>query len=228
MISAIVPALNEESGIARTIEALRSLPDPVEVIVVDGGSSDNTVPIAENLGVRVVRSERGRGVQMNLGALAATGEVLWFVHADTTPCAATTAQMLQALSRGPVAGGNFTLVFNGRSPGARLLTFLQPFMKRLGSYYGDSTIFVKRETYFALGGFKPYPLFEDSDLIQRIKRAGEFVSLPATVRTSSRRFEQRGFCLTCLWWSSLQVLYWMGVPAARLERLYGPVRRNSA
>ncbi|MBI4907283.1 MAG: TIGR04283 family arsenosugar biosynthesis glycosyltransferase [Acidobacteria bacterium] len=227
MISAIIPALNEESEIANTIEAVRSLPDTIEVIVVDGGSCDRTVPIAQGMGVRVIQSARGRGRQMHEGALAAQGEVLWFVHADTTPSADCTTQMLRALGHDSTAGGNFSLVFDGHSFGARVLNALQPLMKRLGSYYGDSTIFVRRSVYFAVGGFKPYPVFEDSDLIQRIKSVGDFVSLPATVRTSSRRFEQKGFCLTCLWWSSLQLLFWLGIPAECLGKLYGPIRRGS-
>lgn len=227
MISAIIPALNEESEIAKTIGAVRCLPESVEVIVVDGGSGDRTVPIAQGMGVRVVQSARGRGKQMHKGALVAKGEILWFVHADTTPSPDSATQMLRALGHDSTAGGNFALVFDGRSFGARVLNALQPLMKRLGSYYGDSTIFVRRSVYFAVGGFKPYPVFEDSDLIHRIRSVGDFVSLPAAVRTSSRRFEQKGFCLTCIWWSSLQLLYWLGVPPERLGRLYGPIRRGS-
>lgn len=186
------------------------------------------MPIAESMGATVIGSARGRGAQMHRGAEVASGEVLWFVHADTRPSAGSTTQMMAALREDSTAGGNFTLVFDGRSLGARLLNTLQPLMKRLGFYYGDSTIFVRRSVYFAVGGFKPYPVFEDSDLIQRITSVGEFVSLPATVRTSSRRFEQKGFCRTCIWWSSLQLLFWLGVPAERLGRLYGPIRRLSA
>lgn len=227
MISAIIPALNEESEIAKTIESVRALPGCLEVIVVDGGSCDRTVPVARGMGAKVISSARGRGAQMHQGAEVARGEVLWFVHADTRPSPGSTTQMMAALGDASTLGGNFTLVFDGRSLGARLLNALQPLMKRLGFYYGDSTIFVKRSVYFAVGGFRPYPVFEDSDLIRRIRSAGGFVSLPATVQTSSRRFEQAGFCRTCLRWSILQSLFWLGVPAERLGALYRPVRRVS-
>ncbi len=226
MISAIIPALNEEAEIAETIRALLAQADEIEVIVVDGGSSDATVQIAESFGVvAVVRSERGRGKQMHAGALAARGDILWFLHADTRACATATHQMIKALRSPGIAGGNFTLAFDGHTLGARLLNFVQPLMKMLRCYYGDSTIFVKRDVYFQLGGFQPYPLFEDADLIGKIRTTGLFLSLPELVTTSSRRFEGRSFLATCTQWSAMQLLYWIGVPAETLGPLYAPIRR---
>ena len=225
MISAVIPTLNEEAEIAETIRALLAQTDEMEVIVVDGGSSDATVQIAECLGAVVVRSERSRGRQMHAGALAARGDVLWFIHADTRPCSTATHQMIAALRSAAVAGGNFTLAFDGSTFGAHLLNFLQPLMKLLRCYYGDSTIFVRRDVYFRLGGFQPYPLFEDADLIGKIRTAGRFCSLPGLVTTSSRRFEGRSFLATCTQWSAMQLLYWIGVPAETLGRLYAPIRR---
>jgi rSAM/selenodomain-associated transferase 2 len=228
MISTVIPTLNEEAEIAETIRALLTQEDEIEVIVVDGGSTDATARIAENLGVVVIRSERGRGRQMHAGALAAHGDILWFVHADTRACAVATHQMIKALRSPGISGGNFTLAFDGCTFGARLLNFVQPLMKALRCYYGDSTIFVKRDVYFELGGFQPYPLFEDADLIGRIRKTGRFLSLPGLVTTSSRRFEGRSFLATCSQWSALQLLYSIGVPAETLGRLYAPVRRAAA
>lgn len=227
-ISVIIPALDEEAEIGETIQAVQCLPGCLEVILVDGGSQDRTASIARQLEARVILSGRGRGAQMQKGAKAASGEVLWFVHADTRPSAGSTGQMITALRDHSVAGGNFRLEFDGSSPGARLLNALQPVMRRLGFYYGDSTIFVRRSVYFDLGGFRSYQLFEDSDLIRRIKSAGRFVTLPAKVRTSSRRFERKGFLLTCFLWSGLQVLFWLGVSPERIGKFYSPVRRTLA
>lgn len=225
MISAIIPTLNEEAEIAATIRALLAQADNIEAIVADGGSTDATIRVAESLGAVVIRSERGRGTQMHAGALAARGDILWFVHADTRPCPAATQQMIKALQSPQVSAGNFTLAFDGKTVGARLLNFVQPFMKLLRCYYGDSTIFVKRDVYFSLGGFRPYPLFEDAELIGRIGKTGRFLSLPGLVTTSSRRLESRGFLATCCQWSAMQALYWIGVPADTLGRLYAPIRR---
>jgi rSAM/selenodomain-associated transferase 2 len=225
VISVVIPTLNEAAEIAETILSVLSQPGVVEVIVVDGGSTDATVWIAEDSGARVIHSKRGRGRQMHAGALAADGEVLWFVHADTRPGPDTARQLLDALSAGLAAGGNCTLTFDGPALGARILNLVQPLMRRLHCYYSDSTIFVRRDLYFALGGFRSYPLFEDADLIARVRSAGRFVSVRGTVRTSSRRFEQRGFLRTCARWSALQLLFWIGVPAETLGGLYQPIRR---
>ncbi len=228
MISAVIPTLNEEAEIAATIQALLAQADDLEVIVADGGSSDATVEIAARLGAVIVRSARGRGTQMHAGALAARGDTLWFVHADTRVCTDATRQLMAALGTPRTMGGNFTLAFDGQTLGARLLTLSQPLMKALQVYYGDSTIFLRREVYFALGGFRPYPLFEDADLIGRMRAAGAFRSLTGQVTTSSRRLESRGFLLSCTQWSTMQLLYWLGVPAETLGRFYAPIRRKIA
>ncbi len=226
MISAIIPTLNEEAEIAATIQALLAQAEGLEVIVADGGSSDATVEIAGRLGAVIVRSTRGRGGQMHAGAMAARGEILWFIHADTRVCADATCQLMAAMGSPGIAGGNFTLAFDGQTLGARLLTLSQPLMKALRVYYGDSTIFLRRDVYFALGGFRPYPLFEDADLIRRMRVEGAFRSLAGQVTTSSRRFESRSFLLTCTQWTTMQLLYWLGVPAATLGRFYAPIRRR--
>ena len=227
MISAVIPTLNEEAEIPATIRALLAQADDLEVVVADGGSSDATVEIAARLGAVIVHAERGRGRQMHAGALAARGDILWFVHADTRVCADATRQLMAALESPGMVGGNFTLAFAGRTLGARLLTASQPLMKALRVYYGDSTIFLRRVDYLALGGFRPYPLFEDADLIGRMRTAGAFRSLPGQVTTSSRRFEGRSFLLTCLQWTTMQLLYWLGVPAETLGQFYAPIRRKN-
>lgn len=224
MVSIIVPALNEESRIASTLEALEALSGDKEIIVADGGSEDRTVKIAASLGIRVLSCKRGRGCQIRAAAFEAHGDVLWFVHADTRPEAGALQAICAALSDPRVAGGNFSLIFEGDHYSARQMTGLYPYLRWLGLSYGDAGIFVRRSVYEALGGCRPYPLFEDLDLIQRMKRYGRFVHLPARIFTSARRFGGRQYARVWMLWITLQLLYWAGVSPYRLARWYRAAR----
>jgi rSAM/selenodomain-associated transferase 2 len=226
MISVIIPALNEAGGIAGTLQAIFALDPSLDVIVADGGSVDGTEIVAASHGARAVQSGCGRGLQLASGAAEARGDVLWFVHADTLPHPGALADIETALRDPSVVGGNFRLRFDGHSPGARFLNRLQGLRRMLGWHYGDNTIFVRRAVYSKIGGFRPYPLFEDADLVKRIRRAGRFVALPGPVTSSSRRFENGRFLATGLLWILLQTLYWIGLPPRILARLYPPVRRS--
>jgi len=226
MISVIIPALNERYGIAATMRAIFALGPGLEIIVVDGGSEDGTADAAARAGARVLRSAPGRGVQLARGASKARGDVLWFVHADTLPHPRALTDIEAALNDPGVAGGNFRLRFDGGSLAARFLNRLQGLRARLGWHYGDNTIFVRRDVYRRVGGFRAYPLFEDADLVKRIRCAGRFVNLAGPVITSSRRFEDDRFLSTGLLWIVLQTLYWLGLPPHALARLYAPVRRQ--
>ena len=223
-VSIIIPALNEETQIQATLRALNALPGDKEIIVVDGGSSDRTVPLARNCGACVLSSQRGRGTQMRAGAAYATGDVLWFVHADTRPLCDALAEITQALENPAVLAGNFGLLFDGPSRAARQLTVIYPWLRLLGLSYGDSGLFVRRKVYERIGGFRPVALFEDLDLLRRLKRQGRFVHLASRMLTSSRRFEDRNFALIWLHWTTLQLLYWCGVPADVLARWYSHAR----
>jgi cellulose synthase/poly-beta-1,6-N-acetylglucosamine synthase-like glycosyltransferase len=164
---------------------------------------------------------------MHAGAGIARGDVLWFLHADTIPPPDAPAQILNALRRDPkIVGGNFAISFDGTRLAARFLTWLYPQLRKLGLCYGDSAIFVRASAYRAVGGFKPFPIFEDLDLVRRLKRRGRLVHLGAQVVTSSRRFEGRSFAFTFARWSFLQMLYWLGVNPHTLSRLYAPIRRR--
>lgn len=226
MISVIIPTLNEVCGIAATLRAIFALGAGLEVVAVDGGSQDGTLEAASSAGARVIQSACGRGIQLGTGAAEAHGDVLWFVHADTVPHPGALDDIEAALRDPGVVGGNFRVRFDGRSPGARFLNRLQGLRRVLGWHYGDNTIFVRREVYWKIGGFQPHPLFEDADLVKRIRRAGPFVTLAGPVTTSSRRFEGGRFLSTSLLWIVLQCLYWLGVPSHALARLYAPVRRQ--
>jgi rSAM/selenodomain-associated transferase 2 len=224
LLSIIIPALNEARAIVETLDAAARVRGEVEVIVVDGGSSDGTAEVARGRGARVINSARGRGAQMHAGALAARGEVLWFLHADTLAPADAAECIGRALRDARAVGGNFRVRFDGASVAARFLTRLYPRLRLLGLAYGDSGFFVRRAAYERAGGFKPFPIFEDLDLLRTLWRQGRFVQAEGCVVTSSRRFEGRSFALTFARWSLLQSLYWLGVSPHTLARLYANVR----
>lgn len=228
LLSVIIPTLNEASVLAATLAAVARLRAPLEVIVVDGGSEDATLHTAHACGVHVHTSQRGRGGQMHAGAAVARGEVLWFLHADTHPPPDAAQEILRACAAPDIIAGNFAVQFEGKSFAARFLTWLYPYLGWLGLCYGDSAIFVRRDAYERVGGFRPLLLFEDLDLVRRLRKQGRFVRLRHPVVTSSRRFEGRSFPLTFARWTVLQVLYWLGVKPHRLALLYPHARTTAA
>jgi rSAM/selenodomain-associated transferase 2 len=222
LVTIVIPALDEERAIGATLDAVARVRGAVETIVVDGGSRDRTVEIARSRGARVLTSARGRGAQMRAGAAEARGKAVWFVHADTRPPEDGAERLLDALET--AVGGNFEIVFDGPTREARGLTRLYPWLRLLGLCYGDSAIFARRDVYERIGGMRPYPIFEDIDLVRRLKREGRYVRLSSEVVTSSRRFEGRSFTLTFARWAAMQVLYWLGVSPYTLARWYAPIR----
>ncbi len=226
LVTIVIPALNEEEIIASTIRALQSLDGSKEIVVVDGGSADQTAAIARSCGIRVIEAPPGRGQQMRAGAIGAEGDVLWFVHADTFPPECALHAIRDALADPSVVGGNMGVTFDGPSRAARCMTAIYPWLRVLRLCYGDSGIFVRREVYERLGGFRPVALFEDLDLLRRLRRAGRFVHLQPCMITSSRRFERRNFASMWAQWTALQVLYWCGVPPDTLARYYRHARKS--
>lgn len=223
-LSIIIPTLNEESSLRETLDSLQDF-DGVEIIVVDGGSADATVSIAQDYDVRLLHSTPNRGLQMQIGADAADGSFLWFLHADTVPNPNAVKQIIKFLRKPEIVGGNFTLRFDGESLPAKFMNRFYRQIRRLGLIYGDSAIFVRKSVYQRIGGFKPLPLFEDLDLIYRLKTEGKIITLPDAVTTSSRRFENRSFILTFLKWVIFQMLYWLGVSPDTLAKYYYPIRK---
>ncbi|MDQ1471809.1 MAG: hypothetical protein QOJ99_3289 [Bryobacterales bacterium] len=224
MVSIIVPTLNEEARIGETLRALQELPGEKEILIADGGSEDRTTGIASELGVRVVACQRGRGCQIRTAAAEATGDVLWFVHADSRPEAGALESIVAALEGISAVGGNFSLVFEGEHYSAAQMTAIYPYLRWLGLSYGDAGIFIRQSVYEAIGGCRPYPLFEDLDLIRRMKRHGRFIHLNTRIFTSARRFSGPRYARVWALWITLQVLYWAGVSPDRLARWYRHVR----
>jgi rSAM/selenodomain-associated transferase 2 len=222
-ISIIIPTFNEATTLRDLSRSLRELPGEVQIVIADGGSADGTVQLAVECGLHVVASSRGRGPQMNAGARAATGDVLLFLHADTRLPADALARLEAALGDPRVCGGNFSLRFAGETWESRALDLVYPLLRLGGMCYGDSAIFIRREVFERLNGYRDFPIFEDCDLYRRMRRVGRFARLPQCALTSSRRFEGR-FLRTFALWAVMQCLYWLGVHPRRLDRLYKPLR----
>ncbi|MEJ7849745.1 MAG: TIGR04283 family arsenosugar biosynthesis glycosyltransferase [Pyrinomonadaceae bacterium] len=228
MISIILPTFNEAAEIEKTLAAVKRLGGNTEIIVADGGSNDKTAAIARQFGAIVVESPRGRGDQMRAAALKSSGEILWFVHADSRPSPVALNEIREALEDPSVVAGNFTLRFAGASRPAKFMTWFYRHIRKIGLLYGDSGIFVRREAYDCVGGFKPLPLFEDLELVRRLRKIGKVVTLNAEILTSSRRFENRAFLPVFIRWILFQCLYWIGVSPHRMARIYHSAKPSSS
>lgn len=227
LVSAIVPVLDEEAALPRLLDDLAAQPGRMEVLVCDGGSTDATVALAEQhpLAPRIVRAPRGRPAQMNTGAAVATGELLWFLHADTRLPGDAWAQLAAAAAGDPrLVGGNFELRFDGGDRFSQVLAWFRRKERRAGIYYGDSAIFCRREVFHQLGGYQPLEIMEDYDFARRLERTGPTACLPTPVTTSSRRWKAHGIVRTVLTWNVIRWLFLAGVSPDRLARLYAHVR----
>jgi rSAM/selenodomain-associated transferase 2 len=221
-LSVIVPTLNEASAIAPMLSALAPLRERrCEVIVADGGSGDGTAEAALGLADRVIHAPRGRASQMNAGAAAARGEVLWFLHADTAPPADADRLILDGLARSGRGWGRFDVCLSGAHPLLRLVERGMNWRSRAtGICTGDQGIFVRREAFERAGGFPPLALMEDLALSKRLKTGGPPLCLSQRVATSSRRWETNGVLRTVLRMWRLRLLYFFGADPARLASLY--------
>jgi rSAM/selenodomain-associated transferase 2 len=221
-LSIVIPVLNEEPRITSALRALAPLRDQGhEVLVCDGGSTDATLARCAGLADAVLHSPPGRARQMNAGAAAARGEVLLFLHADTTLPGDAPAAIARALAQGAV-WGRFDVHIEGR---ARMLPVIAAFMNRrsrwTGIATGDQAMFVRREVFDSVGGFLDQPLMEDIELSRRLCRLGHPPAcLRQRVRTSGRRWDERGAWRTILLMWRLRWRYWRGTPAETLARMY--------
>lgn len=221
-ISAIVPTLNEERSLLKTLERLA--PEVDELLVVDGGSLDGTATVAERNGARVLHSMPGRGVQLQRGAEEASGSILWFVHADTLVPRGAGGRIRAAICLGYEAGA-FAVEFHAPGWRYRLGSLLATSRTRWGGLaLGDQAIFVTRRCFFEVGGYPPWPLFEDVSLWRKLKRKTRTVLLEPPVITSARRFEKLGPLRTVFVNWALLLLYHFGVSPHRLARWYRSYR----
>lgn len=226
-ISIIIPTWCEAAAIADTIAAARECAH--EIIVADAGSDDGTVDVAREAGAIVVRSAmKGRGPQMDAGARAASGDVLLFLHADARLPPDAQSAIESALADPRIGGGNFGLRFVPRTMLGEVFGAVNFVRRFAGVYYGDSAIFVRREVYAELGGFRPLPLFEDYEFARRLERSKKTCFLwKLPVEVSDRRYAQQPLRTIAIW-AALQALYSAGVSPEWLARFYADIRRERA
>ncbi|HSQ52777.1 MAG TPA: TIGR04283 family arsenosugar biosynthesis glycosyltransferase [Nitrospiraceae bacterium] len=233
-ISVIIPTLNEERTIAATLAHTASL-GFAELIVVDGGSTDETPALLESYRLKTqssalspvhwVTASPGRARQMNEGAKASHGEILLFLHADTQLPRDANTVINRALADRRMVGGRFDVRFDRPSMWGTIISKTMNWRSRLsGLAIGDQALFVRRPIFEQMGGFADMPLMEDIEFSGRLKQAGATAALTATVTTSFRRWEQHGPLRTILLMWTLRFLYWIGISPSHLVKWYNAVR----
>ena len=220
-VSVIVPVLNEAGLIGDFLRRVRSLGSDLEIIVVDGGSTDGTVSIAQPLADQTIVAPRGRASQMNAGAALACGETLWFLHADSTAPANAIDQMGAALADPRNAGGCFRL----RYPRPHFIYRVSDSLGNLGVKVfrfalGDHGIFCRRTAFVQAGGYPIVPILEDAEIYRRLSTIGRMSQLREEIVSDPRTFEKWGRYRTTAAYFLILVLYVAGVSITRLNKIY--------
>jgi len=224
MISVIIPVLNEAEGINGLITHLRGQEagGSVEIVVVDGDPAGSTLQALSGAGVVTVKSGPGRALQMNRGAARAAGDILLFLHADTILPQNAFTHIQEAFQDAEYVAGCFDLGIRSARWIFRITeryVALRTRMTRIP--FGDQAVFVRRDYFDRIGGYREIPIMEDVELMRRIRGRGDVICIiPQNVSTSARRWEREGVLFTtCRNWM-LQLLYFLGVPPERLARFY--------
>jgi rSAM/selenodomain-associated transferase 2 len=215
--------LNASDTLPGLVEQLQAAAIVKEIIVVDGGSSDDTVCIAKAVGASVIETTRGRGLQLSGGAAAALGEWLLFLHADCRPEPGfeTAVRAFLATQAAGSQAGYFDFTLDDTAPAARRLERIVAWRCRvLALPYGDQGLLIARRLYRAIGGFAPLPLMEDVDLVRRLGRR-RLARIGARCISSPRRYRREGYWRRPLRNLFCLSLYFAGVPPHRIARLYG-------
>lgn len=220
-LSAVIPVLNAAAELSRTLTALADSALIGEIVVVDGGSRDDSIAVARAAGARVIDAPRGRGSQLAAGAAAATGEWLLFLHADCRPLPGWEEAVRAFIAGSPGKAGYFVLALDDAAPAARRLERIVAWRCRaLALPYGDQGLLIRHGLYDTVGGYAALPLMEDVDMVRRLGRA-RLAPIGATMLASARRYRRDGYRLRA--WRNLLclALYFAGVPPERIARIYG-------
>ena len=223
-LSIIIPVLNEERTIAGAVDDSARV-EPCEIIVVDGGSTDRTQEIVRDGRARLTVSAKGRAAQMNQGARCAEGDVLLFLHADTRLPVTARLDVERCMADPGCVGGRFDIRLDSARPLLRVVGRMISLRSRLTRVAtGDQAIFARRVVFERLGGFPEIPIMEDVAFCRALKKVGRIACLRSRVVSSARRWERNGAIRTILLMWALKLLYFAGVPPARLKRLYSEAR----
>ncbi len=222
-ISIIIPVLHEkhlDSSLAR-LEHLQDF-GSCEIIVVDGSNNDDILKKISKPSIQTLTTRAGRGHQMNTGARHAHGDILLFLHADTTLPPNAIPLILHTMSDQRISAGAFRLAIDTAQPALHLIALLTTLRSRLTRIpFGDQAIFIRKDVFNSLGRYRDIPLMEDVDLMRRLRRTHHrIIILPAAVLTSARRWERDGIILGTLRNWTLRILYYLGIPPHRLTPWY--------
>ncbi|MBD2136496.1 TIGR04283 family arsenosugar biosynthesis glycosyltransferase [Anabaena sp. FACHB-1237] len=227
MISIIIPTLNEAENIATIVKVINhsNSTNTMEMIIVDGGSQDDTVKIAESLNIKlplkVINSAPGRAMQMNNGAIIAQGEILLFLHADTLLPNNFAEMILSCMQKSGIVAGAFTLKIDSNNWGLRLVEWGVKWRSLfLQLPYGDQAIFMKKDTFNQVGKFPELPIMEDFEIIKRLKKMGKIAIISDPVITSSRRWLKKGIFHTTILNQIIIIAYVLGISPATIVKWY--------
>ena len=222
-ISIIIPILNEAKILDKTLSQLQPELGHHELIIVDGGSSDDSTRIAEKYG-EVLTSAPGRAKQLNAGAAAATGDILLFLHADIWLEPGALVAVETTLSSGYIGGG-FRQKIDGESFLYRMIEIAGNIRgKYLKVFYGDSGIFVARTDFEKIGGFPDLPILEEMEFSKSLRKLGKTMLIVPHIHLSARRWEAKGIVRTTLNNWLITLLYFTGVSPEKLAKLYSHIR----
>lgn len=228
-ISIIIPVLDEATGISACLDSLLACADgdrpkiatTPEIIVVDGGSTDDTPKIVANYPVKFLRAPTGRGQQMNGGAAIATGEVLLFLHSDTVLPPNFASLIETTLTNAGNIAGAFQLHIDDPQPSLRWIEkAVQWRSQYLSLPYGDQAIFVRTEVFRELGGYAELPIMEDYEFVHRLKQRGAIALVDAAVKTSARRWQKLGVWRTTLTNQMMILGFKLGINPVTLRHWY--------
>ena len=221
LISVIIPTLNEAAHLPRTLGALAGAVG-VEVIVVDGGSRDDSLAIAQAARVTTLVAGGGRAAQMNQGVAQARGELLLFLHGDTLVPPGFERWIRHSLDQTGVVAGAFDLAIDGPGWGLRWVEWgVRQRSRWLQLPYGDQGLFLRANDFQSMGGFPTLPIMEDFVLVQQLRRRGRIARVPLAVLTSARRWQRLGVGRTTLVNQIMVLGYSLGIPPSRLAHWYG-------